>query len=301
MTQLQKYIWVLDTIYRAEKISFKELATRWSQHRDLSDGKPLHRGTFNRWRDAIFSQFGIIIECQKSGGYFYYIENRDDIDEDRLRKWMLDSFAVNNIISENLSLKSRILIDDVPSSRMHLTTILEAMRENRVVNITYRSFKKSHSNTFPIEPYCVKLFDNRWYVLGNNICYGDIRMFALDRMKTVKLTDKFFKLPENFSASDFFSTVYGIVVGYNVKPERIVIRATEKHKHYLKTLPLHHSQQLIEDCGEYADFEFYLSPTYDFMMKLLQYGAMIEVISPLSLRKAMKGWVMDLYKLYKEV
>ena len=62
---------------------------------------------------------------------------------------------------------------------------------------------------------------------------------------------------------------------------------------------MHHSQQLIEDCEEYADFELYLAPTYDFVMKLLSFGAMIEVLEPLSLRKTMKGWVSDMYELYK--
>lgn len=300
MTQLQKYIWIIDTIYYAGKISYKELSARWTRNRDLSDGKPLHRATFNRWRDAIFSQFGIIIECQRSGGYLYYIENREDIDEDRLKKWILDSFAVNNIIGENVALKNRILVEEVPSSRYYLAPILDAMRENRVVTLTYRSFEKSHSYTFPVEPYCVKMFDNRWYMLAHNISYGDMRIFALDRIEEVKLMDKFFKLPDDFSASDFFSTVYGIVIGHDVKPQRIVLRANKNHKHYLETLPLHHSQHLIEDYGEYADFELYLSPTYDFVMKLLQYGAMIEVLSPVSLRKAMKGWVMGLYKLYQD-
>ena len=90
-----------------------------------------------------------------------------------------------------------------------------------------------------------------------------------------------------------------MVIGYDVKPERIIVRANEDHKHYLKSLPLHHSQRLIEDCGEYADFELYLSPTYDFVMKLLQVGSMIEVISPASLRTTMKGWISDMNELYK--
>lgn len=71
---------------------------------------------------------------------------------------MLDSFAVSNLISENLSLKDRILVSKIPSARDYLTRLLEAMRENRVVTITYCGFNKSGSYTFPIEPYCVKLF-----------------------------------------------------------------------------------------------------------------------------------------------
>lgn len=67
MTQLQKYTWLIDTIRCAGKISHKELSDKWERNKDLSDCKPLHRATFNRWRDAIFSQFGIIIDCQKTG------------------------------------------------------------------------------------------------------------------------------------------------------------------------------------------------------------------------------------------
>ena len=299
MNQLQKYTWLIDTICRAGKISHKDLSDRWSRNKNFSDGHELHRATFNRWRDAINEQFGIKIDCQKVGGYLYYISNPEDIDEDKLKKWMLDSFAVGNIIGENLSLKGRILVDEIPSGRDHLTTIMEAMKENRVVNITYRPFKKSHSYTFPIEPYCVKLFENRWYVLAHNVHYDDIRIYGLDRVESAEMTDQTYKLPKDFDAAEYFSTAYGIVLDYDVKPERIVIRANEDHKYSLKSLPLHHSQRLIEDYGEYADFELYLSPTYDFIMKLLHVGSMIEVVSPVSLRKTMKDWISDMYELYK--
>lgn len=298
MNQLQKYTWLIDTIRRAGKISHKDLSDRWSQNKDFSDEHELPRATFNRWRDAIYEQFGIMIDCQKVGGYLYYIANPEDIDEDKLKKWMLDSFAVGNIIGANLSLKGRILVDEIPSGREHLTTILEAMKENRMVEIRYRPFKKPHGYTFPIEPYCVKMFENRWYVLGRNN-RGEIKIYGLDRLESVEATEASFILPKDFNAAEYFSTAYGIVIGHDVDPRRIVIRANEDHKHYLKSLPLHHSQRLIEDCGEYADFELYLSPTFDFIMKLLQVGPMIEVISPESLRKEMKGWISGMYELYK--
>lgn len=299
MNQLQKYTWLIDTIHRAGKISHKDLSEQWERHKDLSDCKKLHRATFNRWRDAIFEQFGIIIDCQKVGGYLYYIANPEDIDENKLKKWMLDSFAVGNIIGENLSLKGRILVDEIPSGREHLTTILEAMKVNRIINITYRPFKKSHGFSFSIEPYCVKLFENRWYVLAHNNRYNDIRLYGLDRIECAQTTSETFKIPKDFDAEKYFSTAFGIVIGYDTKPEKIIIRANENHKHYLKSLPLHHSQRMIEDSGKYADFELYLAPTYDFVMKLLQVGSMVEVLQPAHLRKTMKDWIKDMYELYK--
>ena len=268
MTQLQKYTWLIETIRRAGKISHKDLSDRWERAKDLSDCKPLHRATFNRWRDAIFSQFGIIIECQKVGGYLYYIENPEDIEEDKLRKWMLDSFAVGNLIGENLSLKDRILVSKIPSGSDHLKTILDAMRDCFVVEITYKPFNHSHGYTFTIEPYCVKLHENRWYVLGKNN-RSEIRLYGLDRIEEANILDDTYILPKGFNASDYFAPYYGVVIGYDVKPQRIVLRANEDHKYYMNTLPLHDSQKLIEDCGEYADFELVLAPTYDFVMKLL--------------------------------
>lgn len=299
MTQLQKYTWLIETIRRAGKISHRDLSDKWERCKDLSDCKPLHRATFNRWRDNIFSQFGIIISCQRVGGYLYYIENPEDIDEDELKKWMLDSFAVGNLIGENLSLKGRILVDQIPSGRDYLTTILEAMKENRVVNIVYKAFRYSRSFEIPVEPYCVKLFENRWYMLGHNLSKDTIRLYGLDRIESVEVTNLEYKLPKDFSATDYFSNYFGIVTDDRIKPERIVLRANKDHTPYLKSLPLHHSQELIEDNGEYADFGLYLAPTYDFIMKLLHSGGMVEVISPVSLRKAMKGWISDMYILYE--
>lgn len=299
MTQLQKYTWLIETIRRAGKISHRDLSDKWERCKDLNDCKPLHRATFNRWRDAIFSQFGIIIDCQRVGGYLYFIANPEDIDEDELKKWMLDSFAVGNLIGENLSLKDRIVVDQIPSGRDHLTTILEAMKENRLVNIEYKAFKYSRSFKIPVEPYCVKLHENRWYMLGHNLSKDTIRLYGLDRIESIEIADQEYKLPKDFSAAEYFSNYFGIVVDDKVKPERIIIRSNADHTPYLKSLPLHHSQKLIEDNGEYADFELYLAPTYDFVMKLLQVGAMIEVISPASLRRTMKGWISDMHELYK--
>ncbi len=299
MTQLQKYTWLIDTIRRAGKISHRDLSDRWIRCKELSDEKPLHRATFNRWRDAIFSQFGIIIDCQRVGGYNYFIANPEDIDEDLLKKWMLDSFVVGNLIGENQSLKDRILVDQIPSGRDHLTPILEAMKENRVVNLTYKAFKYTKAYSFPVEPYCVKLFENRWYMLGHNLSRDSIRLYSLDRIESVEMTDRTFKMDKDFCAADYFSCYFGVVTDERIKPTRIVLRANANHTPYLKSLPLHHSQRLIEDNGEYADFELFLAPTYDFIMKLLQVGGMIEVIQPASLRHEMKGWITDINELYK--
>ena len=106
-------------------------------------------------------------------------------------------------------------------------------------------------------------------------------------------------MPKNFDANTHFSTFYGIVTDETVPMQRIVVRAMKQHQHYLRSLPLHPTQKELFTCEDYAGFELTLRPPYDFIMELLSFGAMIEVMEPQSLRLAMKGWVSDMRELYE--
>ncbi|MCH5247016.1 MAG: WYL domain-containing protein [Muribaculaceae bacterium] len=296
MTPRKKYVWLIDTIQRAGRISFCDLSRLWEADKAISDYKPLHRATFNRWREAIEDLYGIRIECQRKGGNYYFIENVESVDENKLKQWRLDTFSIRSVIKEDVSLKNRILVNEVPSGHDHLEAILNAMKENRKVNIVYKPFGQNSDIQYNLEPYCVKLFDNRWYVLGKTS--GETKILCLDRIESLDILEETFSLPKNFNASHYFSNYYGVVLDENVNHQRIVIQANKQSKEYIKSLPLHPSQRLLEDSENFADFELYLAPTYDFIMKLLQHGAMVEVLKPESLRQVINGWIRDLNEMY---
>lgn len=300
MTQLKKHIWLIETLRRHGKISFKEISGLWERNKDMSDYEPLHRGTFNRWRKDILITLGIDIKCQESGGYLYFIANPDDIHENKLKHQVLDTFSVGNLVQDNLSLKNRILVDEIPSGLLYLTPIMEAMKGNRVLEITYTSSRTGKTMAITVDPYCVKLFEGRWYMLAKQKTKDKPKIYGLDRIRSLTILNDTFKLPKDFSATEYFETMYGIVSD-NQTPMRIILRAYTQHKEYLKSLPIHHSQRLIEDHEDYADFELRVAPTYDFIMRLLHDGAWLEVISPESVRKTMKGWIYDMYEHYEDV
>lgn len=298
MTKTEKYIWLIDTIYRAKRISLKEISQRWQDYAGLNINENLHRATFNRWKDDIYLQFGIIIACQRAGGYKYFIQNPEAIEDNKVNKWMLDTIATGNLISTNKAISNRILVSKIPSGNEYLRSILEALNKNVRIKITYQQFDKE-SHRFPIDPYCLKLFENRWYVLGKNN-WGQIKIYGLDRIQEIKILDEHFEMPKDFDAEEFFAPYFGVAIGYDIKPTKIILRAYNVHRHYMASLPLHESQTMLEDTGEYADFELYVAPTYDLVMKLLSFGTMIEVLEPVSLRKTMRGWVSELHEMYKE-
>ena len=147
---ISKYVWVIETIYRAKKITFKELNKRWLLH-DISRGVEIHKRTFDNWRYAIWDMFGIDIANENRGEYRYYISNEEDISKNGLRSWLYNTICVSNALTNSQNIKDRILLEYVPSSQEHLQTIIEAMKENRVLNISYRSYWKDEEHNFDVD------------------------------------------------------------------------------------------------------------------------------------------------------
>ena len=287
-----RYIWLVDTIYHSGKITFEELNTKWLRN-SMSNGKKIPNKTFHNHRIAIEEIFDINIECNKST-YEYYIDNAEDMERGGVRRWLINTFAVNNLINESHKLKERIVFENIPSGQQYLTPIIEAMRDGVKVEITYQSYW-SDAATFEIEPYFVKVFKQRWYVIGKS---DNLRIYALDRIKTLSLTGNTFKMPESFDPESYFQDCYGIIQGEDIKTERIKLRFESSQAKYIRALPLHISQLEIETNPKFVVFEYRIKPTFDFIQEILLHGDFVEVLSPISLRNEIKRIVVGMNKMY---
>lgn len=278
-----RYIWLVDTIYRANGITFEEINEKW-QKNSMSEGMELPLKTFHNHRKAIEDMFDINIVCHKCGGYKYYIENADDMEKGSVRAWLLNTFAVNNLINESHHLKRRIVFEQIPSGQKYLTPLIEAMRDGLTVELQYKSFWRQDEYAVEVEPYLVKIFRQRWYLLARVVGKGVLRIYALDRILGLRQTENTFSMPKTFSADDYFYNSFGIISQDNCPPEFIELKVYGTQRKYFRTLPLHHSQQEIENADEYSVFRYYLSPTYDFVQEILSHGCEVEVLSPKHVR-----------------
>lgn len=275
----QRYVWLVDIIYRAGRITFEEINDKWINSGLNSFGEDFPIKTFHNHKTAIGDMFDIDIECDKRNGYTYYIDNSDDMNRGGVRSWLLNTFAVNNLINEGHKLKHRILFEKIPSGQQFLTPIIEAMRDGVTVEVTYQNYWHDKSYTFEVQPYCVKIFRQRWYVIGNS-AKEEIRIYSLDRVQSLQITENKFTLPAEFDGEEYFANSFGIS-NYG-RPEFVKVKVfnTEKKDRYFKSLPLHHSQEVVEQTEDYTIFRYYIQPTYDFRQELLSHGAEIEVLSP---------------------
>ena len=297
-TKFKEYIWLVNTIYQAKAITLAEINRRWMQT-EMSGGIEMARTTFYRHKNAIEDIFGIYIDCDKKNGNKYFIGNEQVLGEDSIQNWMLSTLSVSSLLTESMSLNERILLDNVPSGGEKLNMVIKAMKESKKISITYRRYGGHATRTFDIEPYCVKLFCQRWYMLGRFADRG-LATFSLDRMLEVKISNEKFKFDEDFDAANYFSDCFGVMSDENAMPERVLIRAYRYEPYYLRDLPLHHSQREVQSTDEYCDFELKLKLTSDFKAKLLSRGEWIEILEPKALADEIIEWHQKAIDRYKK-
>ena len=295
-----RYVWLVDLIYRKEKITFEEINEYWRQSSLNLDGEDIPLRTFHNHRKAIEQMFDINIECDRRNGYTYYIENGDDMERGGVRSWLLNTFAVNNLINESHKIKRRILFEKIPSGQKFLIPIVEAMKENNVIEISYHNFWSDSPVTFPLHPYCVKVFKQRWYVVGFNPDYDEVQIYALDRIESVSLTEEKFKFPNDFDGETFFYDCYGIIAADGKKEEKVVLKVYSKQDKYFRALPLHHSQKEGEKTAEYTLFSYQIRPSFDFRQEILSHGTQVEVLEPKWFRNEIAEIIREQYATYVE-
>ena len=275
---IQRYIWLVNTIARFDgRLTFGEISHKWAES-PMNDGSPLSRSTFYRSREGIRELFGIALECDAARGNVYYLAQ--DTCDGRLQTWLLDTLGVANVVAESRVLSGRILPEHSPSGGSKLVTAVEAMQAGQILMMSYEGFNPYNVPwTFRIKPFAVKQSMNRWYLIGEGE-NGSVRCYALDRICELAPTQERFEFPAGFDVEEMFVNSVGVMT--DEEPERVVIKVHDGQANYVRSLPLHHSQEEVE--GETDVFALYVCPTIDFIMKLRSYGPAVEVIQPSWLR-----------------
>lgn len=303
-TKFKEYIWLVNTIRRAGKISFTDLQAKWLET-EMSDGVELARATFNRHKDAIEEIFGIYIDCERRGGYHYYIGNEDVLAGESVQNWILSTLSVSNDVSESLSLQNRILLESIPSEYGRLSEVMEAMKKKVCLRMTYKKYGHSEAKVVMLEPYCIKLFKRRWYVFGrlhdgNGLSEADnFRIYSFDRIREAEVTEERFELPDDFNAKELFRDYYGILIAGDVPLEKVIVRAYGNECFYVRDLPMHHSQREVGGGDGYADFELRMHPTSDFCSHVLSRSNQLQVLEPEWLVEKIKVMLREALERYE--
>ena len=301
------YCWLIALLER-KHLTFQEIVDEWAEASCNPDHEELTLRTFHRHRDAIASQFGINVECDKSDGYRYYVK-RDRVECDETTEWMLSSMRLASL-GEQLKYHNKVMLDTPPYNSEYLDDILRAIDKHYLLKFKYVSAFGAESD-MAVRPAFVRYFKQRWYVIGVKESSSDteerilVRCLPFDRISYLKVICenhplstkmKKFLTPENY-----YENCFGIMRMENEPVEKIRIRVFYPEYNLIEEVPLHESQQRLMESkdGMYREYELMVRPSRDFLQELLWHGRNIMVLQPESLRQKMIDILKDMTRSYE--
>ena len=304
-----KYIWLVQSLIASGDggMTFKELNEKYSRR----FGQAYSRRTFNNHRLAVADLFGIDIDCDRSTNRYFIPYSGDVLDNNESIGWLVNTFTVNSLLSlgkERLS--GRVSVEEIPSGQKYLTAIMQAMEDGKELEIAYGKYTSDSSETLHVQPFAVKEHEKRWYLVafcheraGADRRNDDInawRVYGLDRITSLQVTDVSFRMPKDFDVDGIFSQSYGIYFPMaGQKPVTIRFKVTDEEARYLRDLPIHRSQ--VEENAAKGDgriFRIRVIPNRNLTMEFCRHAGRLEVIEPEEVRLSVKEELEKAYKQY---
>lgn len=236
------------------------------------------RSTFSRYKEAIESIYGIVIECDRHDNFRYYIENEDVMRSNSVLKWMQSMADLSNFLSDNLVLKDRIFFDKFYREEGYFKIIVKAMRQGCILRFSYTKCCGRLSDYILLAPYFMKYFTSGWHLLGR-LENGELGIIPLHRINDISVSDRSFSFDSSLLEGDFVNQCFSFM-NFTYVDEKFLIRVNGDQRHCFKDKPLHLTQQVVEDTDDHVDYSLTMKMSPDFIHCMLADCPDLEVLSP---------------------
>lgn len=253
--------------------------------------------TFQRDRDDIRSLYNIDILFDFSKKVYYI-----DFDEQpEANERILEAFDTFNALNLTDRLSKHIHFEKrKPQGTEHLYGVLHAIKNQIQIKFVYQKYWEDELTERIVEPYALKEFKNRWYVLSKDLGDNKIKSFALDRLTDLEILNKKFNFPKDFDVTEHYRYCFGIISPNGHQPEDVILSFNAFQGKYIKSLRLHDSQQILIDNQDELRIQLKLFITHDFFMELLSFGENLKVLKPQTLIDDLKSTVRDIQSIYEK-
>lgn len=242
--------------------------------------------TFHRDLDDIRVIYNIDIQYDTSQKvYFIDYEENGDANQRLIEAFdTLNAFSFLDNYSRYISFEKR-----KSQGTENLHGLLYAIKNSLNIKFIYKKYWDDEQSLRKCEALALKEFKNRWYLIAKDIKDDIIKSFALDRIHDIEITNKHFVPPRNFDVNEYYRYTFGIIGSHGKRPEEVILSFNTLQGKYIKSLPLHETQQILTDNDERFDIGLKLVITYDFIMEILSYGENVKVIKPIHLVHEIKA------------
>ena len=264
---------------RRNPSSFKEINDYLKRESDLqSYDFTISLRTFQRDLSDIRTIYQTDIRYNASEKKYYI----DDEGQPEVNRRIFEAFDTFNALQVADGLSRHIQFEKrKPQGTEHLFGLLHAIRNQYQIRFAYQKYLEEEITHREAEPYALKEFENRWYVLAKDLRDKTIKSFGLDRLSNLEVTRRPFQDPVQFDINRYYENCFGIVApDPGQKPEEIILSFDPVQGKYIKSLPLHESQQILLDTPKELRIRLRLYVTYDLIIELLHFGDRMKIVQP---------------------
>jgi len=241
--------------------------------------------TFQRDLEDIRSIYNIDIQYDFSRKVYFI----DDDGQPEINERIIEAFDLFNALNISDQLSSHIHFEKrKPAGTENLYGLLHAIKNRLQIRFSYQKFWEDEITHRTVEPYALKEFKYRWYVLSKDQKDNNVKSFALDRLSNLEITNQHFVIPQDFNIEENYRYCFGIISPGDQEPQELILSFETVQGKYIKSLPIHESQQILIDNENELRVKLILFVTYDLVKELLSYGEYVKVLQPESLAKELK-------------
>jgi len=283
---IRRYTLIIEKLRRYQYPSFEEIK------RHLFDiGFEISARTIQRDIEQIRYEFGIeILYDRFKNGYFIDYENSINIESFfKFLEIVNTAELLTESLSESKETLNYLLFENQGNLRgiEYLRPLFQAIKEKRIIKFSHYNFGTEKTKEFTIEPYLLREYQDRWYIWGIDKKLKSDRMFGIERISNLELTDKIFKPNKDIDPIEYFENVIGVNYA-NTKTEKVILSFTHTQGKYVKSLPMHKSQSVLIDNDDELRIELEIIPNYEFMQKVLMHNHSVKILEPKWLAKEIK-------------
>lgn len=283
---LARYNIIISTL-RKHPASYKGIFERLHRESEIQDENlRVSKRTFQRDLKDVRDLYDIDIQFDHSENYYFIDTDYSSEFTERISEAynIFNAFKIKERLSDKIHFEQR-----PPRGTGHLFGLLHAIENQLLIRFDYQKFDDESIKARAAKPLALKEYRNRWYVVAEDLKDDIIKTFALDRLTDLDIQKQQFKREEEFEVHDYFENFFGVVSPENKPVETIVLSFTPFQGKYIKSLPLHRSQEILINNEHELRLSLKLVITHDFYMELLSFGDQVKVIAPQSLKKRVRN------------
>lgn len=225
----------------------------------------------------------------------------EDLENEDFNDRLLESFEMFNALKINAGLSDHLDFEKRKALGLeNFHGLIHAIKNRQQLNFSYQTFYYDEAVLKKTNPYLLKEFKNRWYLVAKDLKDEQIKTFGLDRISAIDITKKKFVYPVTNNPKEKFQHSFGIIGSVEGSvPEKVVLSFTSHQGKYIKTLPLHPSQEILIDNEQELRIQLKVYIAFDFIHELLSYGDSMKVVEPQSLIDTVKEAYLKALERYE--